>query len=106
MMRLLLVWLINAAALFLLKYVFPWVTVDSFGAAVIALVALYEKRREIQQLQEQNATLLKEVQERKDRIRQLQSNPAAQEEEIRRRYKLLKPGETTFILPDAPKPAQ
>ena len=68
--------------------------------------SLYEKRREIQQLQEQNATLLKEVQERKDRIRQLQSNPAAQEEEIRRRYKLLKPGETTFILPDAPKPAQ
>ncbi len=40
MMRLLLVWLINAAALFLLKYVFPWVTVDSFGAAVIAALVL------------------------------------------------------------------
>jgi len=39
-MRLLLVWLINAAALFLLKYVFPWVTVDSFGAAVIAALVL------------------------------------------------------------------
>jgi cell division protein FtsB len=60
---------------------------------------LYEKRREIQQLEEQNATLRKEVQERRDRIHQLQNNPTAQEEEIRRRYKLLKPGETTFILP-------
>jgi putative membrane protein len=39
-MRLLLVWLINAAALFLLKYVFPWVTVDSFTAALIAALVL------------------------------------------------------------------
>jgi len=39
-MRLLLVWLINAAALFLLKYVFPWVTVDSFAAALIAALVL------------------------------------------------------------------
>jgi cell division protein FtsB len=66
---------------------------------------LYEKRKEIEELQEQNATLSKEVQEKKDRIQQLKNNPAAQEEEIRRRYKLLKPGETTFILPDAPKTA-
>jgi cell division protein FtsB len=46
---------------------------------------------------------MKEVQERRERINQLRGNPAVQEEEIRRRYKLLKPGETTFILPDAPK---
>jgi putative membrane protein len=39
-MRILLVWLINAAALFLLKYVFPWVEVDSFVAALIAALAL------------------------------------------------------------------
>jgi len=39
-MRLLLVWLINAAALFLLPYVFPWVTVDTFWAALIAALAL------------------------------------------------------------------
>ena len=64
---------------------------------------LREKLKEIDELQEQNATLTKEVQEKQDRIQQLKSNPAAQEEEIRRRYKLLKPGETTFILPDAPK---
>jgi putative membrane protein len=39
-MRIVLVWLINAAALFLLKYVFPWVTVDSVAAALIAALVL------------------------------------------------------------------
>jgi len=40
MLRLLLVWLINAAALFLLPYVFPWVSVGSFTAALIAALVL------------------------------------------------------------------
>jgi putative membrane protein len=39
-MRLLLVWLVNAAALFLLPYVFPWVRVDSFWAALVAALVL------------------------------------------------------------------
>src|SRR4030095_15510143 len=39
-MRLLLVWLINAAALFLLQYVFPWVNVSSFVSALIAALVL------------------------------------------------------------------
>ncbi len=39
-MRLLLVWLINALALLALPYVYPWVTVDSFKAALIAALAL------------------------------------------------------------------
>ena len=39
-MRLLLVWLINALALFALPYVFPWVQVDSFMAALIAALVL------------------------------------------------------------------
>ena len=39
-MRLLLVWLINALALLALPYVFPGVKVDSFGAALIAALAL------------------------------------------------------------------
>ncbi len=42
-MRLLLVWLVNALALFALPYVFPWVEVDTFwaalaGAAVLGLI--------------------------------------------------------------------
>lgn len=40
MMRILLHWLINAAALLLLPYVFRWVQVDSAGAALIAALVL------------------------------------------------------------------
>ena len=40
MLRLLLVWLVNALALLALPYVFPWVKVDTFGAALIAALAL------------------------------------------------------------------
>jgi putative membrane protein len=39
-MRLLLVWLVNAVALFLLPYVFPWVKVDTFWAALAAALVL------------------------------------------------------------------
>lgn len=39
-MRILLAWLINAAALFLLPYVFKWVQVDSVQAALIAALVL------------------------------------------------------------------
>ena len=39
-MRLLLVWLINAAALFALQYVFPWVQVDTFWTALVAALVL------------------------------------------------------------------
>jgi cell division protein FtsB len=65
--------------------------------------ALLEKHREIRQLEEENATTAREIQRRKDRIQRLQSNTSEQEMEIRKQLKLLRPGETTFILPDAPK---
>lgn len=39
-MRLLLAWAINAVALFLLPYVFPWVTVDTFWTALVAALVL------------------------------------------------------------------
>jgi cell division protein FtsB len=66
--------------------------------------ALFEKRREIQALQEQNATLAREIQMKKERIERLKHNTAEQELEIRRQLKLLRPGETSFILPESPKP--
>ncbi len=40
MTSLLLVWLVNAVALFALPYVFPWVQVDTFWTALIAALAL------------------------------------------------------------------
>ena len=65
--------------------------------------ALIEKRREIRQLQEQNAVLARENEARKERIRRLAESHSEQEMEIRKQLKLLRPGETTFILPDPPK---
>jgi cell division protein FtsB len=65
--------------------------------------ALREKWREIRTLEEDNANVQRENQYRRDRIKKLEENPSAQELEIRKKLKLVRPGETSFILPDAPK---
>jgi len=62
-----------------------------------------ERRREIRRLEERNASLERENQLRRERLKRLQDSPSEQEMEIRKQLKLLRPGETTFILPDAPK---
>ena len=65
--------------------------------------ALIEKHKEIRQLQEQNAVTSLENQRRAEHIRRLQNSRSEQEMEIRKQLKLQRPGETTFLLPDAPK---
>lgn len=66
-----------------------------------------DKRNEIRQLEDQNATLAVENQRKRDRIRRLKESPSEQEMEIRKQLKLLRPGETIFILPDGTtKPAE
>jgi cell division protein FtsB len=65
--------------------------------------ALIEKYREIRGLEARNAAAVAENQRRRERIERLRSNASEQEMEIRKQLKLLRPGETTFILPDAPK---
>lgn len=65
--------------------------------------ALLDKRREVRQLEEQNAAQAAENERRRERIQRLEQNSTEQEMEIRKQLKLLRPGETTFILPDAPK---
>ena len=67
------------------------------------LQALIEKRREIRQLEEQNAAAARENEQRREHIRRLEQSRSEQEMEIRKQLKLLRPGETTFILPDTPK---
>ena len=64
--------------------------------------ALLDRRAEIRQLEEENAVLARENERRKDHIRRLEDSHSEQEMEIRKQLKLLRPGETTFILPDAP----
>jgi len=65
--------------------------------------ALMEKWREIRKLEEENANLQRENEYRQERIKKLQESPSEQELEIRKKLKLLRPGETSFILPDQPK---
>jgi cell division protein FtsB len=65
--------------------------------------ALLDKRQEVRQLEEQNAAQAAENERRRERIKRLEESSTEQEMEIRKQLKLLRPGETTFILPDAPK---
>jgi hypothetical protein len=67
------------------------------------LPALIEKHREIRRLEEQNALHAHENQLRLERVQRLGNSRSEQEMEIRKQLKLLRPGETEFILPDAPK---
>ncbi|HXA68026.1 MAG TPA: septum formation initiator family protein [Bryobacteraceae bacterium] len=65
--------------------------------------ALMDKWQEIRRLEEDNASLQRENDYRRERIKKLQDSPSEQELEIRKQLKLLRPGETSFILPDQPK---
>ncbi len=65
--------------------------------------ALREKWREIRKLEDDNATLQRENEYRRDRIKKLEQSPSEQELEIRKKLKLLRKGETSFILPEQPK---
>ena len=65
--------------------------------------ALVDKRTEIRDLQQQNATLKTQNARMNDRIARLRDSPAEQEIEIRKRLKKVHPGETEFILPEPPK---
>jgi cell division protein FtsB len=68
------------------------------------LPALRGKWNEIRQLEEDNANLQRENDYRRNRIQKLESSASEQELEIRKELKLLRPGETSFILPEQPKP--
>ncbi|HLW75871.1 MAG TPA: septum formation initiator family protein [Bryobacteraceae bacterium] len=65
--------------------------------------ALLERHREMRTLEEQNAEAARAVEQRKERIRRLQESQSEQDMEIRKQLKMIRPGETTFILPDPPK---
>lgn len=65
--------------------------------------ALRKKWTEMRQLEEDVANLNRDNQAKKERIKRLENDPAEQEMEIRKRLKLLRPGETSFILPETTK---
>ena len=65
--------------------------------------ALQKKHEEIRAIQEQNAELKREIEERKDRNRRLRENPEEQDLEVRKRLNLLKKGERHFVVPEKAK---
>jgi cell division protein FtsB len=69
------------------------------------LPAVGQRWNEIRQQEVDNANLQRENDYRRDRIKKLESSPSEQELEIRKNLKLLRPGETSFILPEQPKSA-
>jgi cell division protein FtsB len=81
--------------------------IGAYGLAELrgpqGLPALKERWNEIRQFEEENANLQRENDYRRDRIKKLESSPSEQELEIRKKLKLLRPGETSFILPEQPK---
>src|SRR5436305_5075881 len=64
---------------------------------------LMAKRHQVQQLEQENQRLVREIESKKSRIQRLQDNPGEQEHEIRQRLKLAKPGEKIYILDDKKK---
>jgi cell division protein FtsB len=90
-------------------YLFVLALVVGYGWIALhgpqGIQALIDKHRIIRELQEHNADMARENQRRRERIEKLRDSPSEQEMEIRKQLKLVRPGETTFILPDAPKDA-
>jgi cell division protein FtsB len=65
--------------------------------------ALGEKRKTVRQLEEENATLLKEIEDQKKLIEKLKTDPGTQERVIRERTGKTRPGDTSFVVTDQPK---
>jgi cell division protein FtsB len=97
----------RSAAIRRIAYTVLFFLVGVYGYVALrgpqGISALLGKRQEIRALEEQNANLARDNQYKRDRIRRLRESPSEQEMEIRKQLKLLRPGETSFILPDAAK---
>lgn len=63
--------------------------------------ALLDKRKQVRQLEEENANLIRENDKKRERIRKLTESAGQQEIAIRDKLKKLRPGETEFVLPES-----
>jgi hypothetical protein len=88
-----------------------WVAVLSIGGLGVFLFvtlqvpqtysALKVKHSEIRRIEQQNADLVRDIAEKRDRIRKLRDSRSEQELEIRKRLKLQRSGETSIVIPDS-----
>jgi len=81
------------------------------GFAVVTLPrelhSLHERQEQIRQVEQRNASLAKEVERKRERIRRLSDNPSEQELEIRDRLKMVGPKDRVYVIgePDKDAPA-
>ena len=61
--------------------------------------ALEEKHRQIHALEEQNATLARDIEAKKRRIESLTNDPSAQATAVEKEQRKLRPGQTRFDTP-------
>jgi len=84
-----------------------FVLASAYGYVVLrgpqGIPALTEKQREIRALEEGNAALRQELAAREARNKKLRESTDIQEQEIRKRLHLLRPGETEFVVPEGQK---
>jgi cell division protein FtsB len=85
-------------------FVLAFLLIGAYGIVALrgpqGIPALFDKQQEIRRLQERNTDLQRDVQRRRERIERLKHSPSEQQMEIRKQLKMLRPGETEFILPD------
>jgi len=78
--------------------VFLVVVTYAFFAYPKGMQAWEDKKRQIQEMEKRNTALAQEVERKKDHVNRLKDNPAEQELEIRKRLKLLRPNEKSYIV--------
>jgi cell division protein FtsB len=90
-----------------IAYVVAVVAVASYAFFTLrgphGIPALLERQHQIQEMQQRNAKLDREIERMRDHIQRLTDNPAQQELEIRERLKLVKPGEKVYVTGDPAK---
>jgi cell division protein FtsB len=93
----------------LIRFAYVAAALLAAGYALIALrgpngiPGLLDKQRQIQQLEKGNASLAREIEQKRERIDRLRESQPDQDLEIRQRLKLVKPDEKVFVLQDQEK---
>lgn len=63
-----------------------------------------DKHEQVRRMETENEKLRAEIQRLEKRVKSLAEDPATQEQEIRKRYGLVKEGETVYMLQDKKNP--
>jgi cell division protein FtsB len=90
-----------------IAYMIAFLAVVGYAVATLrgprGVHALFVKQAEIQELENRNATLAREIERKREHIQRLSDNPAEQELEIRERLKLVNPTDRVYITGDPAK---